>query len=471
MLVTALLDNQSALRYQILNILLEQSQPISLKILMDKVDISKQTLTKYLDEINQMYQEEELEACISTNPETIRIILDATLSFKDLCWPLIRNSLSVHVIELLLNHPNLSNYQMASTLMISEATLSRQLVQLNQALKEFSIQIKNGMWYGPEEQVRYFYYEFYRHFYPDNELFRLKHDANLDQSLAIFEHRLSTNLTLVQREKLSLWLGISQKRWRQKDKDYSQLINRFKPYQEVVFFDRIYQAVLRYLIQFSLKLDEGEIYALMAFILSMDLLDYSNNERLLGFGGPIAKASQCFLNQVKNLTQKGQAVMREEVLYCFGQSSTKLYFFEGAILQKPLVADPKCLSMVKIVMETIFKRKFKKANNITITISETLNTLVDYLNLPPCKEHKIGVLLLGDPIKNSIQRLQLQKTLEQPPYITFETFDQKKWLDDDLVITNVNLPEKNSVQVYRLKNSSMTYDFTQLKLIFRNLLY
>ncbi|MCT7710493.1 MAG: helix-turn-helix domain-containing protein, partial [Lactobacillus iners] len=66
MLVTALLDNQSALRYQILNILLEQSQPISLKILMDKVDISKQTLTKYLDEINQMYQEEELEACIST---------------------------------------------------------------------------------------------------------------------------------------------------------------------------------------------------------------------------------------------------------------------------------------------------------------------------------------------------------------------------------------------------------------------
>ena len=29
MLVTALLDNQSALRYQILNILLEQSQPIS----------------------------------------------------------------------------------------------------------------------------------------------------------------------------------------------------------------------------------------------------------------------------------------------------------------------------------------------------------------------------------------------------------------------------------------------------------
>lgn len=150
MLVTALLDNQSALRYQILNILLEQSQPISLKILMDKVDISKQTLTKYLDEINQMYQEEELEACISTNPETIRIILDATLSFKDLCWPLIRNSLSVHVIELLLNHPNLSNYQMASTLMISEATLSRQLVQLNQALKEFSIQIKNGMWYGPE---------------------------------------------------------------------------------------------------------------------------------------------------------------------------------------------------------------------------------------------------------------------------------------------------------------------------------
>lgn len=241
MLVTALLDNQSALRYQILNILLEQSQPISLKILMDKVDISKQTLTKYLDEINQMYQEEELEACISTNPETIRIILDATLSFKDLCWPLIRNSLSVHVIELLLNHPNLSNYQMASTLMISEATLSRQLVQLNQALKEFSIQIKNGMWYGPEEQVRYFYYEFYRHFYPDNELFRLKHDANLDQSLAIFEHRLSTNLTLVQREKLSLWLGISQKRWRQKDKDYSQLINRFKPYQEVVFFDRIYQ--------------------------------------------------------------------------------------------------------------------------------------------------------------------------------------------------------------------------------------
>ena len=56
MLVTALLDNQSALRYQILNILLEQSQPISLKILMDKVDISKQTLTKYLDEINQMYQ-------------------------------------------------------------------------------------------------------------------------------------------------------------------------------------------------------------------------------------------------------------------------------------------------------------------------------------------------------------------------------------------------------------------------------
>ncbi len=100
-----------------------------------------------------------------------------------------------------------------------------------------------------------------------------------------------------------------------------------------------------------------------------------------------------------------------------------------------------------------------------------MNTLVDYLNLPPCKEHKIGVLLLGDPIKNSIQRLQLQKTLEQPPYITFETFDQKKWLDYDLVITNVNLPEKNSVQVYRLKNSSMTYDFTQLKLIFRNLLY
>ena len=79
MLVTALLDNQSALRYQILNILLEQSQPISLKILMDKVDISKQTLTKYLDEINQMYQEEELEACISTNPETIRIILDLSL--------------------------------------------------------------------------------------------------------------------------------------------------------------------------------------------------------------------------------------------------------------------------------------------------------------------------------------------------------------------------------------------------------
>lgn len=44
---------------------------------------------------------------------------------------------------------------------ISLATLSRRVKELNDSLKEFHLKIKSGRLTGPENQIRYFYFQLF----------------------------------------------------------------------------------------------------------------------------------------------------------------------------------------------------------------------------------------------------------------------------------------------------------------------
>ncbi len=51
--------------------------------------------------------------------------------------------------------------KLSQELLISEATLNRQLASLNKMLQSFEISIRSGRLKGSELQVRYFYYQLF----------------------------------------------------------------------------------------------------------------------------------------------------------------------------------------------------------------------------------------------------------------------------------------------------------------------
>ncbi|WP_281251367.1 helix-turn-helix domain-containing protein [Lactococcus fujiensis] len=240
-------------------------------------------------------------------------------------------SLLKHILE----EPNLSILELSEVLLISESKLFRKIKELNILLKEFGLTIKNTQILGNEEQIRYLYYSIFSLFHPSERPDYL----NLNERNQYFVNRLEESLRLKfnssTRDKISCWIGISDKRRKIGDFKIDFLLRQKKIYQD----DHLYQLLdsLFYQVVYANQdKNNCETILFYGFFVSFYILDKESYYKYDIFRSkkiPAVMLNIRIREKLLNFYRHYRLAIDEEksLQYQLSQINNKFYFFTGTL--------------------------------------------------------------------------------------------------------------------------------------------
>lgn len=310
-----LMDKVEAASYRMITTLLQEGGPLSMGELQARTGLSRKTFLKYLEEFNELLDRESLGAYLSLEGELLRIQAGRAFRLPALTKILLRRSLRFRILEAVWSQQVFSIQTLAARFQISEATLNRQLLGLNQLLEEFGLAIQNGRLRGSEVQVRYLAFELLRGMTQEEDLARIQQQADYQQFQAVVESVIQKDPGL----DLAIWWSLSQLRQRFQQ----ELSADLRLYQEHPTFQQLTSRLA------SLDWDSSELSLLFAFLLGQGLLSSREMEKFLAFGGPIQDKVTELLQALKELGVSPQGP--GPVLDDLGRLASQVYFFEGGL--------------------------------------------------------------------------------------------------------------------------------------------
>lgn len=150
-----LMDRVDAASFRMITLLLQEGGPLPLGEIQARTGLSRKTFFKYLDEFNELLDQEGLGAQLSLEGEVLLLQAGRSFQLAALLGILLRRSLRFRILEAVWSQQVFSIQSLATRFQVSEATLNRQLLGLNQLLEEFGLVIQNGRLRGSELQIRY----------------------------------------------------------------------------------------------------------------------------------------------------------------------------------------------------------------------------------------------------------------------------------------------------------------------------
>lgn len=467
-----LMEKTERRQYRIVSLLHQQSQAMALKEIVSTLGFSKATVLKYIELFNERAEAEQFAARISVSELDVCLHIAAEVPWQAMIGFLMEPSARYQILLALFYQHSMSVTKMTQTLLISEATFNRHLVTLNQLLASYNISIANGRLRGPEQQIRYFFYELFWHVWSAEQLQQLWKTQTAQQDIELLSRLFHTPLTLEQQHKLALCFAITKQRVGVNQKDFTQLHNKMRPYQDHRFFGRIKQVVARYFGHFAIELDAGEPMWLFAFLVSSFVLPVQTTEYILGFGGPVVEAITVSIRQLRT-HQLGDGYVDEQLTYVLAQLFGRVYFFtdclvlddythqETALLQQKFIS-PAYVTLAQDIcaaVRELFQQTAAVDDDLYVLICWELVQLIGFLMAQAPPQIVVAVDVANDVHRYMIMQL-LADHLAHNRLIVFEPY-----CDDgvyDMVISNNVVRQYEALPVYYLKGYVTPNDVTDL---------
>lgn len=433
-----LFEKRERVIYQLLCRIQNQPGNAFVKDLCDHLGVSRSTLVRYVESLEQEAQALELGLSLQIQGEQLLYRRAPDLRLTSYARFFAQSSLKYQILSAIFDKEDFSIQALSQKLLISEASLNRQLSALNQLLDEFGIAIRRGRLQGSELQIRYFYYQ----------LFWLLGGAHGDDfaqarafqgpAVQVFERLYEDRFRPRQVAQLQLWLVICHKRMRLSGLEFSSLEALMAPYQDHKFYERLRQVVMTLLEQVAGGFQEGEVMCLFAFLFFHFILGAPQVEQMLAFGGPIKEATSLGLARLRELLPN-RLVLDEEALYHLNQLMGQIYFFQGQVVShgSSVLAETyrrEARLLFQEMSQGVYGQKAELAGDFYETICHELGKLFDYMTMELPSELLIGVALSGDGVDRMPVLHQLRKALEQNRYISIEEWQEGETYD--LVISD-----------------------------------
>lgn len=466
MLLANLMEKSEAGQFQLLTYLAQQTKPIPVKEAMARVGLSRSTLLKYVSAINQLAEDKGCQLEIElTAEENLQLQVGLLTSPQAIYALFLDNALKYQILMYLLRRHRFSIQQLATELLVSEATLNRHLAGLNQLLdQEFGLRIHNGSLRGPEQQVRYLYFLLLSQIWTKEQLERHCQQDH-QKELHVVERLANIELDLSSRRNLQIWFYITKKRLAIKDKDFKELKNLMLPYADNVFYQRVELHSLRYFARYALELDEGEAMSLFACLVSFFVLPLHTMEFILGFGGPVMDQLTQSIRRLRTAGLVGDYTS-EHVTYVLGQIFGQTYFFRGYLLQHEeqysldqLGLDQPYQGLVQHLLEESLAISASPA--LVQKLSWELGQTLVYVLEQESPKLRVALDIFGGEMTYYRIFTKLQKALEHNSLINLERYEAKKTYD--LVISNQELRSYGKQAVYFLQDQLSPKDQQRIR--------
>lgn len=474
MQLEALFEKREKGQLALITTLMEQPAKAMLKDIMAKTTLSRTTLIKYIEDLNNLAKKNDFELTISFVDDHLALSMGHQVTKEDLVQLILPYSIKIKILNYLYSKEEFTVQKLSQELFISEATLHRHLASLNTLLEEFDISIKNGRIRGEEHQIRYFYYQLYWLTIPKKEMstkFEMAQYKNIIEAIKqVWANEMSTTSEF----KLGLWFSITKKRIGLKRKNFKTLKQRMQVYQNHRFYQQVRQQMLRYLSRYALEVEEEEVMSQFIFITTMSILSPHVMERKLGYGGPVREATTIGLRVIRSIVQMGEN-LSEQGMYTLNQVYGQLYFFKGALVDRAyrldgdlaVVGSSMALEhenlaqdMIYEVIEEVYGLSPKQLGDLFIKTHWQLMEVLSYVVYQSPKHLVIGVDISGSETRRLPVLTVLRQHLEVSRLVILEPWQEKKTFD--FVISNV-YEQNYKLPTYYLKGAPNSFDIQQLE--------
>lgn len=422
-----LFEKRERVIFQLISLLQAQPGNSFIKELSDQLGVSRATLVRYVEGFDQDASDAGLTLTLKLEGEQVFYHRQPDLSVQDYLAFFAQSSLKYQILRYLFDRDDFSIQKLSQHLLISEASLNRQLSSLNQLLEEFGLSIRNGRLKGSELQIRHLYYQLFWCLGEQEEAVQMVKE----RYISIIERLYELTFNAKQTDQLALWLFIGQRRMRLGGLDFTDLYQKMEPYQHQKFYDRLRQFALTLWGQQAGGQQEGEAMALFVFLFFQFILGAPQVEQMLAFGGPIQEATTLGLSHLRDWKAE-HLLLNEEAMYHLNQLFGQLYFFrghltnEGLLFNQQLTSDFSKISrqILEQVSRQVYDQPLEVSSDFALAIGRELDKLFHYITSAVPTPILIGVSLSGNKVDTSPVLAGLRKELEQNRYIAIEDWQE-----------------------------------------------
>lgn len=470
-----LLETKEAKQIYLIKQLLLAGGQMNVHQMREILSLSKKSIDQYIEDLQSTFQDypchleyDGVDISFSKTPEF------AWDTFERKVYS---DSLYFRILWYLLEEKEINRIQLSQQLSISESSLSRKISELNQILKEFELRIWHGKIVGEEIQIRYFYFQL---------LWYLKKghtDVTPEETKFIgnIERGLKLNFTTNAKERLILWLRISKKRMSVPDKKFEQLEEKFVPYLNDPWFNKMRPLIRRFYSFYAVEITEGEVMLHFIFLVGMSVLSEEDFSHYALERTRLSPTSWCDTVILENLLKmyEPQRIRKEleaTSFYHLSQIHIRLYFFKGAIevydrdniwqLEEEL--SPRDIqSNAKELLQIACKEldiKPKREDSLVAMSTIKYLSVLAILDVQVNQEVKVGIHVranhLFEEVVTSMFALQLMGVngVICQKYVAGQEYD--------LVLTNMDVNIDHPV--YRITELGSSYDLQEIKKIIRS---
>lgn len=438
-----------------------------IKELSDYLELSRATLLRYVEGFNHDAQEAGLQLRIEVADEHLIYHRAIDLSATTLLHFLLESSIKYQILSYIFERDEFSLQELAQELLISEASLSRQLSSLNKLLAEFGLSIRNGRLKGSELQVRYFYFHLFWYSGGSYLTDFSQYKAGQKKFLELLTKLYGEEFRPKQAEQLSLWLTICQRRMRLGHLDFKDCRQKMTPYLNHKFYSRLRQLCFTMFDQWAGSFQEGEVMCLFIFLFTMFILPAAKVEQMMAFGGPIKEAATLGLTYLRQ--QHDQHFdLNEEALYQLNQLFGQAYFIKGRLFVADTDFDLFEFSeafrqeghdLYERICTQVYHQILCEEDELGNYISHEMTKLVYYLSMESPRQLLIGLDLSKDKITMALTLDWLRKELEQNRSIRIEEWQEETYYD--LIISDYR--QFSDTRNYQLHRGLTKQDIKILK--------
>ncbi|MGT2716150.1 helix-turn-helix domain-containing protein [Streptococcus respiraculi] len=462
MRIEDLFEKRERAIYLLVERLRDSRTSLSLKSLCQELELSRTTLVRYIESFDEEARQDQLGLSFQVRDEEVSFTKKDSLLHAEWLAYLCQFSTKYQILVYLFEKEEFVIQALAQHLLISEASLNRQLAALNHLLQDFQISIRNGRLKGSELQIRYFYYQLFLQTKSLSHISTCSHFRQIATYLPLFERFFDTKFNTYQYLQLCLWFGISQRRMRGHDVDFSELIQLMQPYVEQKWYQELRSFALTLYQYQPSTVREGEVMSLFAFLVSQSILAPPKIEHILAFGGPIREATTWCYQTIREEVGH-QLPVYEQILYYLNQLLGNVYFFKGSLDQMVFHENQYQMSSAQFFLSTVVERFYQPQCPKLIFQSDDelahLVELFDYLKQVQPVVVRIGFISCQSPVIAELILFQLQREFERKQAVVIEPFSASS--DYDLLISDE--PVHLAIASYSFHRKLYTSDLLALK--------
>ena len=460
--IQELLEKRERAIDQLVTYLRNRKEVATLKEVGCALQLSRTTLMRYIQSFAEQAQADNLPIQLCIKEEEIHYERASHFTQEEWLSYLCKGSLKYDILMYIFEKEEFTIQGLSQHLLISEATLNRQLASLNQDLKAFDISIRNGQLKGSELQIRYFYYQLFWAIIPTQQLEEEFIFQQAKQQLPLFERFYDVTFNQRQARQIILWLSVLYRRMRLKFLDFEPLYQLMLPYTEHKFYQRLRKMILTANQYRAFTFHEGEIMSLFVFLLSQFILKPNQMEQVLGFGGPIMEATTWAFQQIRQEIGEGMGV-DEEGLYHLNQVLSQVYFFKGSIRYGNICYERHAFyKESETILTTVCQRFYDEKASFMPQRKDSIEDLVQLFSYFLQKKPlyiRIGFASCRHQVVSTPILLTLQQRLEKNRFVVIDWYQEGEEYDF-IISDDYHLSGKN---IYYLHHQLMEQDVLTLK--------